>query len=47
VARVVVTSELPGGALETLRAEHDVTVLDGAGHVTDSELARAVRDAEA
>lgn len=47
MAKIVVTSDLPGSALDQLRREHDVELLSPDGHVPPDALARAVRDAEA
>ena len=46
MGQVVVTSELPGNALDSLRAEHEVVVLDPSGHVGEAELAAALRSAD-
>lgn len=45
--RVVVTSPLPGGALELLGAAHDVTLLGSEAAPTAAELGAALRDADA
>jgi len=46
MARVYVTRDLPGTALDRLRAEHDVEVWDGDDQPPAEELARQVADAE-
>ncbi|HEX4033606.1 MAG TPA: D-glycerate dehydrogenase [Solirubrobacteraceae bacterium] len=46
MAKAFVTRALPGDALERLRAEHDVTVWDGAMPPTPDALRKAVADAE-
>jgi glyoxylate reductase len=46
MARVVVTSQLPGAALELLAARHETIVLSPDGRVARSELERALADAE-
>jgi glyoxylate reductase len=47
VARCFVTRELPGPALDRLRAAHEVTVWPEPRAVTDAELAAGAADAEA
>jgi len=46
MARVYVTRDLPGGALDRLRERHDVEVRDGDDQPPADELARKVADAE-
>ena len=46
MARVYVTRDLPGGALDRLREQHDVEVWEGDDQPPADELARRVRDAQ-